>query len=151
MSPRRKSKPKRRKPKRKTGAGIINDIINKLPVELHAPGYHFLGPGTRYEDRVSGDFGKSRDKKDILNSEPINELDAAAKEHDAAYTTHRDTAGRSASDRVLRQKAQQIYKDNTKDFRQRAFAYLTDKIFHAKQLLGAGVKPRKGRQRVRYN
>jgi hypothetical protein len=30
------------------GAGFVNSLINKLPVELHLPGgYQYCGPGTK--------------------------------------------------------------------------------------------------------
>lgn len=32
---------------RKRGKGLVNQLINKLPVELHIPGYSFCGPGTK--------------------------------------------------------------------------------------------------------
>lgn len=55
------------------GRGLLNKIINKLPVELHIPGYQFCGPGTKLAKRIArGDHG-------------INPLDTACKEHDIAY------------------------------------------------------------------
>lgn len=29
----------------KKGKGIVNSVINKLPIELHLPNYRFCGPG----------------------------------------------------------------------------------------------------------
>lgn len=36
---------KKRSSIKKRGAGIINKIIDKLPFELHVPGYQYCGPG----------------------------------------------------------------------------------------------------------
>ena len=35
-----------------SGSGIVNDIINNLPFELHVPTYQYLGPGTKLEKRL---------------------------------------------------------------------------------------------------
>jgi hypothetical protein len=44
--------------KRYSGRGILNSVINKLPVELHIPGYNYCGPGTKLSKRLSrGDKG----------------------------------------------------------------------------------------------
>jgi hypothetical protein len=60
--------------KRYSGRGILNSVINKLPVELHISGYNYCGPGTKLSKRLSrGDKG-------------VNDLDEACKEHDIAYT-----------------------------------------------------------------
>src|SRR5436190_2949082 len=32
---------------RKRGKGILNTIIDHLPVSLHVPGYNYCGPGTK--------------------------------------------------------------------------------------------------------
>lgn len=32
----------------KSGRGLINSAINKLPFELHIPSYNFCGPGNSY-------------------------------------------------------------------------------------------------------
>ena len=51
------------------GKGLLNKVINKLPVELHILGYQYCGPGTKLRKRLSrGDPG-------------INPLDTACKEH----------------------------------------------------------------------
>ena len=76
------------------GKGLVNSIINKLPVELHIPGYQYCGPGTKLKERLArGDPG-------------INPLDAACKEHDIAYSKNRDNlVARHAADRVLTERA----------------------------------------------
>lgn len=67
------SRVSRRLLSKKKGAGILNTLINKLPIELHLPGYRFCGPGTKLRKRLArGDTG-------------INPLDEACKIHDIAY------------------------------------------------------------------
>ncbi|KAJ8929201.1 hypothetical protein NQ314_018133 [Rhamnusium bicolor] len=39
----------------KKGRGLLNTLINKLPVELHIPGYRFCGPGTKLQKRLDRD------------------------------------------------------------------------------------------------
>jgi len=76
------------------GSGTVNTLINKLPVELHLPGYQYCGPGTKLKKRLArGDPG-------------INPPDAACKEHDVAYSENRDNLEvRHAADKVLASKA----------------------------------------------
>jgi hypothetical protein len=38
----------------KRGSGFLNTLINKLPIELHIPGYNFCGPGTKLEKSLLG-------------------------------------------------------------------------------------------------
>lgn len=61
------------------GKGFVNNLINKLPIELHLPGYQYCGPGTNLKKRLArGDPG-------------INELDKACKEHDIAYSQKKNS------------------------------------------------------------
>ncbi|KAJ8912165.1 hypothetical protein NQ315_006130 [Exocentrus adspersus] len=74
---------------RKSGSGILDSIINNLPVELHIPGYRFCGPGTKLAKRLSrGDMG-------------INGLDEACKEHDIAYSREKNLEQRHKADQNL--------------------------------------------------
>ena len=53
--------------------GLVNNLLNKLSVELHLSGYEFCGPGTNIQKRIArGDKG-------------INLLDAACREHYIPY------------------------------------------------------------------
>lgn len=78
----------------KSGKGLVNSAINKLPVELHLPGYQYCGPGTKLAKRLErGDRG-------------INQLDAACMEHDISYDKYKtDDAERTKADKVLSSKA----------------------------------------------
>lgn len=75
--------------RKRTGRGFVDKLINKLPVELHFPGYQFCGPGTKLQKRLKrGDTG-------------VNELDKACKEHDIAYGIYRGGIGRLLADKKL--------------------------------------------------
>ena len=76
------------------GKGLLNKILNRLPVKLHIPGYRYCGSGTKLAKRlVEGDPG-------------INPLDSACKEHDIAYSKNREKIeARNAAYKVLAEKA----------------------------------------------
>lgn len=110
------------------GDGLINTLINKLPIELHLPGYQYCGPGTKLDKRLArGDLG-------------INELDKACKEHDIAYSQYRHSADRHKADKVLSDKAWQRVKSKDGTLRERADALLVSSIMKAKVKLGMGAK-----------
>ena len=73
-----------------TGAGIVNKLINRLPVEMHLPGHNFTGPGTQLHKRLKAD-GTPK-----AWSMPINRVDQAAYRHDLCYAKHKDTASRNS-------------------------------------------------------
>ncbi|KAK4883175.1 hypothetical protein RN001_006494 [Aquatica leii] len=74
------------------GKGLINSVIDKLPVELHIPGYNFCGPGTKLTKRLArGHRG-------------INKLDEACKEHDIAYNNYKNIESRHKADVLNLQK-----------------------------------------------
>lgn len=85
-------KVKKSKSRKQTGKGLINKLINTLPFELHAPGYQYLGPGTKLEKRLK------------RNDSGINELDKAAKEHDIAYSKTNKTSERHVADKILQKR-----------------------------------------------
>lgn len=116
------------------GKGLINTIINKLPVELHIPGYQYCGPGTKLRKRVArGDPG-------------INPLDAACKEHDIAYSKNReDIEARNAADRVLANKAWQRVFAGDAGIGEKAAAFAITNAMKAKAKLGMGLKKKKKR------
>lgn len=74
----KKSRQKGKKKSQVADVGVINKIIDNIPVEIHVPTYQYSGPGTRVEERVArGDPGK-------------NPLDAAARDHDLAYAENQN-------------------------------------------------------------
>lgn len=122
---------KKQKKVYKGGDGLINNIINKLPIELHLPGYQYCGPGTKLEKRLRrGDPG-------------INSLDQACKEHDIAYTKNSDINERNIADKILASKAWKIAKSKKSNFSERLNSTLVTGIMKAKTKFGMGVKNKK--------
>lgn len=114
-----------------TGSGIINSIINKLPFELHLPGYQYCGPGTKLQKRLlRGDQG-------------VNELDKACKEHDIAYSQKKDTFDRNIADTILAEKAWSRVKSADSNLAEKASALLVTNIMKAKTKFGMGMKESK--------
>lgn len=71
------------------GKGLVNSIIDKIPLELHLPGYQYCGPGTKVQKRVErGDNG-------------INPLDAACKTHEVIYDKCKQRKERMKADKEL--------------------------------------------------
>ena len=62
--------------------------------------YSACGPFTKHKERINK-FMKTGDTQFIYR----NDLDKACFQHDAAYSESKDLAKRTASDRVLRDKA----------------------------------------------
>jgi hypothetical protein len=126
-----------------TGTGL-NDIINKLPIELHlyadkgeyVPGgnfndqqkYSFCGPGTRYEQRVREGY------------KGINELDSTCLLHDKFYNENTDTKTRNISDIALAHRADEIAMNQSFDGIQRRDASLISGIMKTKAKLGLGMQ-----------
>lgn len=116
----------------KTGRGIINSLINKLPIELHLPGYQYCGPGTKLEKRLKrGDPG-------------INVLDAACKQHDISYSLNKSNLeARHQADYVLEQKAWQRVNSEDASTGEKAAAWLVTNIMKGKRRFGMGMKMKK--------
>lgn len=117
------------------GGGIVNEAINRLPFEIHLPGYQFCGPGTKLHTRlIKGDPG-------------INPLDSACKEHDIAYSVHKDNiTERHQADRVLQEKAWQRVKASDASLGEKTAAWTVTNIMKAKRKLGMGMKRKKSRK-----
>lgn len=113
------------------GEGIVNETINRLPFELHLPGYQFCGPGTNLHKRLArGDLG-------------INPLDAACKEHDIAYSANDNIAHRHEADRILQEQAWQRVKASDATYKEKAAAWLVTNVMKAKRKMGMGVSSKK--------
>lgn len=116
----------------KKGFGLVNTLINKLPVELHIPGYNFCGPGTHLEKRLNrGDVG-------------VNPLDSACQEHDIAYAQSEDLSRRHEADKILGNKAWQRVKANDSSLGEKSASLLVAGIMKGKRKLGMGIKATKG-------
>ena len=112
------------------GTGIVNTAINKLPVELHLPGYQYCGPGTFLEKRLAkGDAG-------------INPLDAACKEHDIVYSQNKTLTERHKADKILAEKAWQRAK-NSSSLKERLAAIAITGAMKTKTKLGLGLNTKR--------
>jgi hypothetical protein len=112
----------------KQGKGILNSVIDNLPVEVHVPGYEFLGPGTNL------------DLKLLNKVKPINKLDEAAKEHDIAYARSSNLDKRHEADYKLQEDAWKRVIADDSGIGEKAAAYLTTNSMKVKRWLGAGIK-----------
>ncbi|KAK5649428.1 hypothetical protein RI129_000457 [Pyrocoelia pectoralis] len=123
---------RKRKSKVRGGSGLVNTLINKLPFELHLPGYQYCGPGTKLTKRLErGDPG-------------INPLDASCKEHDISYRDNKDLESRHKADSILERRAWDRLKAADATAGERAAALTIGSIMRVKRKLGMGVKRRGG-------
>lgn len=109
------------------GGGLLNNIINNLPFELHLPGYNYCGPGTRLRERLSrGDKG-------------INPLDEACMRHDIAYSRYSRLEDRHKADLDLLNmaKTRSTAIDSSKG--EKLASWLVSKAMKTKLKLGAGI------------
>lgn len=113
----------------KEGSGLLNDIINNLPFEVHVPGYQYLGPGTKLDKRLKeGDQG-------------INDLDRAAMKHDIFYRDHKDTKSRNEiADKELQDEALKIVLSNDEPITERLVALPTAGAMWLKRKFGMGLE-----------
>lgn len=108
------------------GEGLLNSAIDKLPIELHIPGYQYCGPGTQLAKRLArGDPG-------------INPLDSACKEHDISYSRSADLNIRHQADKVLEHKAWKRVKSKDATFGEKAAAWAVTNAMKAKRKFGMG-------------
>lgn len=73
----------------------------------------------------------------------INELDAACKEHDIAYSQNSDITERLKADKTLQRKAWKRVKSKTSSFGEKAAALLVTAAMKGKRKLGMGLKTKK--------
>jgi hypothetical protein len=118
------------------GRGLLNKVINKLPIELHLPGYNFCGPGTKLEKRLArGDLG-------------VNELDEACKAHDISYSQNQDLKKRHLADKeLLRESYKRLHSSNSK-LSEKAASLLVAGAMKSKLKLGMGARRKKSKKRI---
>ena len=110
------------------GCGLLNSAINKLPIELHLPGYSYCGPGTKLHKRLArGDKG-------------INPLDEACKEHDIVYSKSNKLEDRHEADKKLEQAATKRLSSAEAKLGERAAALTVAGIMKVKRKIGMGLK-----------
>lgn len=118
---------------KRQGRGLINSAINKLPFELHIPGYQYCGPGTKLTKRIArGDQG-------------VNKLDQGCKQHDIAYSENQDLSARHKADRILLEKAKERLHSTDASLGEKAAALAVTAAMKTKVTLGMGCKSKKRR------
>lgn len=65
-------------------------------LELHIPGMHFCGPGTKLDQRIDPNTGKPKP-----SSMPVDRIDEAALKHDIFYAKHSSTKERLKADKQM--------------------------------------------------
>lgn len=123
------------------GCELLDKIVNKLPIELHVPGYQYCGPGTKLAKRLArGDPG-------------INPLDQACKIHDIAYDKYSKGPERYKADQLLAKKAWERVKARDSSIQERATALGVSAAMRAKmgisKLGGKIPTPRKSKKKVK--
>ena len=122
----------------------INETVNKflLAGDKFMPEMHLKQPESTYS--ACGPFSKNKERiqkiKETADTSYIykNELDKACFQHDMAYGDFKGIGRRTASDKVLRDKAFNIAKNPKYDGYQRELASMVHKFFD-KKLKGSGV------------
>lgn len=123
--------------RRRRGEGLVNTAINRLPFEVHIPGYRFCGPGTRLAKRLArGDVGR-------------NQLDEACKQHDIVYDRFSDLETRHKADQVLHKQAWERVKSSDASLGEKLAALGVVAAMKTKTKLGMGAKVRRGAGVVR--
>ena len=117
----------------------MNEIINNflLAGDKFMLEMHLKQPGFAYS--ASGPFKRIQKFKEIGDSSYIykNELDKPCFQHDMAYGDFKDIARRTASDKILRDKAFNIAKNPKYDGYQRGLASMVYKFFDKKSAGGS--------------
>ena len=122
----------------------MNEIVKKflLAGDKFVPEMHLKQPGFTYS--ACGPFNKNKERiqkfKETGNTNYIykNELDKVCFQHDLAYRDFKELKKRTASDKVLRDKAFNIAKNPKYDGYQRGLASMIYKFFDKKSK-GRGV------------
>ena len=105
----------------------------EMHLKQHRFTYSACGPFTKNKERIQK-FRKIGDSKYIYR----NELDKACFQHDMAYGVFKDLTTRTASDKVLRNKAFSFAKNPKYDGHQRGLSSMVYKSFDRKSK-GSGI------------
>lgn len=117
------------------GGSVLNNVINKLPFEMHLPGHNFTGPGTKLNKRLKGDLTPKEWSK------PINRVDNAAYHHDVCYLKNKDTNTRNnVCDKKMLDDLEGIYNPSARERLERS---IVDKIIGTKMRFGMGMSSKK--------
>ena len=121
-----------------------HEMVNKILLagDKFMPEIHLKQPGFTY--RACGTFAKNKERiqkfKETGDTNYIykNELDKACFQHDMAYGDFKDLARRTASDKILRDKAFNIAINPKYDAYKRGLASMVYRFFDKKSA-GSGV------------
>ncbi|KAJ8912583.1 hypothetical protein NQ315_005746 [Exocentrus adspersus] len=113
------------------GEGVLNTLINKLPFELHIPGYQFCGPGTKLEKRL------------LKGQKGVHPLDSACRQHDIAYSQSSSLQDRHKADKELENRAWERFKSRDAKFGEKASAWFITTAMKTKRNLGMGLQKKK--------
>ena len=109
----------------------IDRIIEKIPAELHIPGYSYCGPNTRLRERLKrGDRG-------------INALDKKCLEHDIAYAQSKEPERRLKADRVLIDFAKKRMHAKDANIGEKIASGVVSSLLTVKRYAGMGVRRRR--------
>lgn len=118
---------------KRKGRGLLNSIIDKIPIEVHIPGYKFCGPGTKLAKRLGrGDKG-------------VNKLDEACREHDIAYDLNKNISKRHEADKKLYNLAKQRITSVDAPIGEKIASTVVAGIMKSKTALGMGLRKRRRR------
>lgn len=124
---------------KKLGKGFIDRVIDKLPFEVHVPGYQYCGPGTHLKKRLDrGDPG-------------INPLDSACKTHDLAYNQNKDSTERGKADMILQKEALKRVLSKDASLGERAVALGVATAMNVKRTISGTGLSKKKKSRVSKN
>lgn len=108
------------------GEGLVNTIINKLPFEMHIPGYNYCGPGTKLRKRLDrGDRG-------------VNPLDESCRRHDQFYANEQDLSKRHQADQTLAREAFERVRSTDASIGEKVAGLAVTGAMKAKVKLGLG-------------
>ena len=110
------------------GCGLLNTLINKLPVEIHIPKFQYCGLGTKLSKRLA-------------RSDPgiFNRLDQACKEHDIAYSKNRESGEeRGKADKILANRAWERVKATDSSSSEKTATMLVTDAMKLKSKFGMG-------------
>lgn len=124
---------------KKLGKGFIDRVIDKLPFEVHVPGYQYCGPGTHLKERLNrGDPG-------------VNPLDTACKTHDIAYNQNKDSTERGKADKILQKEALKHVLSKDASLGERAVALGVATAMKMKRTISGTGLSKKKKKRVMKN
>lgn len=105
---------------------LFSRLLEKVPFELHLPGYQFCGPQTRLAQRLS------------LGQTGINPLDSLCREHDISYSQTNNLEKRHIADKILQKESFKRVFAVDSTLGEKLAALLVSAAMKAKRKLGFG-------------